>query len=102
MIEDLLSKRGFTLKNLHLLVELEESGSIAKVAKWNETRQGQYSRQLRELSECFGVPLTERPGRELKLSEHGRRLAKVVRAAFSGVGDFRSSWGDEQMVVSIG
>src|ERR1051325_1043787 len=100
MIQELLSRRGFTLKNLHLLLELEEAGSLVKVAKGNETRQGLYSRQLRELSECFGVALTERQGRELKLTEHGRRLARLVRETFLNMGNFQHSCGEEQLAVS--
>jgi DNA-binding transcriptional LysR family regulator len=83
-------------------LELEEAGSLVKVAKGNETRQGLYSRQLRELSECFGVALTERQGRELKLTEHGRRLVRLVRETFLSVGDFQHSCGEEQLAVSIG
>jgi DNA-binding transcriptional LysR family regulator len=102
MIQDLLSKRGFTLKNLDLLLELEEAGSLVKVAKGDETRQGQYSRQLKELSECFGVSLTERQGRELKLTEQGQQLVRLAREMFVGIGDFHASCLEKPMEVSIG
>lgn len=102
MFQHLFSKRGFTLNNFHLLLELEEGGSLVKAAKGDVVRQTLYSRQIKQLSEYFGVPLTERQGRELKLTEHGRRLARVAREMFLGVDDFRRSCLDQQLSVTIG
>src|SRR5262249_525439 len=102
MIRELLSRKGFTLKNLHLLLDLEDAGSLVKVAKGDETRQGQYSRQLKELSKCFGVALVERQGRVLKLTENGRCLSRLVREALSGLDDFQRTCAGEQLDVSIG
>lgn len=53
-------------------------------------RQSQYSRQLRELAEFFGVSLTQRRGKELKLSSEGERLATIARAHFQSLQDLRS------------
>jgi DNA-binding transcriptional LysR family regulator len=102
MIQELLSRKGFTLRNLHLLLELERAGSLVKVAKGDATRQGQYSRQLKELSQCFGVALAERQGRVLKLTESGRCLARLLRESFSSVDDFQRTCAGEQLDVSVG
>lgn len=102
MIRELLGKKGFTLRNLHLLLELEDAGSLVKVAKGDATRQGQYSRQLKELSKCFGVSLVERQGRVLKLTENGRSLARLVSEALCSVDDFQRTCAGEQLEVSVG
>jgi DNA-binding transcriptional LysR family regulator len=102
MIQELLGKKGFTLRNLHLLLQLEDAGSLVKVAKGDATRQGQYSRQLKELSKCFGVSLAERQGRVLKLTENGRSLARLVREALCSVDDFQRTRAGEQLDVSVG
>ena len=90
------------MKNLHLLIELEESGSLVKAAKGDAVRQTQYSRQIRQLSECFGVALVERQGRELKLTDRGRQLARLVREMFMGIEDFQRSGVNQSLEVSIG
>src|SRR5262245_32488266 len=101
MIDELFSKRGFTLRNLQLLRDLEDAGSLVKVDD-NETRQGQYSRQLKEMSEALGIVLTERQGRELKLTPQGKRLARLAREMFLGIEEFQASCLDKPMEVSIG
>jgi DNA-binding transcriptional LysR family regulator len=102
MIKELLGKKGFTLRNLHLLLELEDAGSLVKVAQGDTIRQGQYSRQLKELSKSFGVSLTEREGRVLKLTENGRSLARLMREALCRVDDFQRTCAGEQLDVSVG
>src|SRR3954468_19075764 len=102
MYENLLSRRGLSFDRLNVLLELENAGSLAKAAKGNEVRQTQYSRQIKELSEHFGVALAERQGRELKLTEHGRRLARLTRETFTGLDDFQQACLEEQLPVSIG
>lgn len=101
MIQELFSRKGFTIKNLHLLLQLEQAGSLVKVAKGDATRQGQYSRQIKELSECFGVALAERQGRVLKLTENGRCLAGLMRETLTGIDDFQRTCSDKPLDVSI-
>lgn len=102
LFQHLFSKRGFTLNNLHLVLELEEAGSLVKAANGNQTRQTLYSRQIKQLNEYFGVALAARQGRELKLTEQGRCLARLVREMFTSIDAFQSTCVDRQLTVSIG
>jgi DNA-binding transcriptional LysR family regulator len=102
MFQHLFARSGLSLERLNVLLELEEAGSLVKAAKGDEVRQTQYSRQIKQLSGYFEVALADRQGRELKLTEHGRRLARLVREAFQGVDDFQRSCVDKQLLVSIG
>jgi DNA-binding transcriptional LysR family regulator len=102
MFDRLFTKRGLSLERLNVLLELEEAGSLVRAAKGHEVRQTQYSKQIKQLSEYFGVPLAERRGRELKVTEHGRRLARLVREMFAGVDDFQRACEEKQLPVSIG
>jgi DNA-binding transcriptional LysR family regulator len=102
MFKHLLAKRGLSLDRLHVLLELDASGSLAKAASGDEVRQSQYSKQLRLLSEYFGVALTERNGRELRLTEAGHRLLLLARAAFNGLDDFQKDCDGQPLTLTIG
>ncbi|MGC4081667.1 MAG: LysR family transcriptional regulator [Vicinamibacterales bacterium] len=90
MFEELFADRGLSLDRLRALLEVQQAGSIAQAAPGDPGRQSQYSRQLRELSEFFGASLTQRRGKELKLSADGERLAGIARAHFQSLHDLRS------------
>ncbi len=89
MFEDLFANRGLSFDRLRALLEVQEAGSIAQAAPGDPVRQSQYSRQLRELAEFFNVSLTQRRGKELKLSPEGERLAGITRAHFQSLHDLR-------------
>ena len=90
MFEKLFSDRGLSLDRLRALVEIHNAGGIAKAAPGDPIRQSQYSRQLRELSEFFGVEVARRQGRQLKLTHQGAHLAELVRTQFISLQDFRA------------
>jgi DNA-binding transcriptional LysR family regulator len=102
MSENLLSRRGLSLDRLQTLLELERKGSLAKAAPGDPTRQTLYSRQLKQLSESFGVSLVQRQGRELKLTAAGRRLARIARESFGSLADFRRDCEQQPLTVTIG
>lgn len=89
MFEELFANRGLSLDRLRALLEVQQAGSIAQAAPGDPVRQSQYSRQLRELAEFFGTTLTQRRGKELKLSAEGERLAGIARAHFQSLHDLR-------------
>jgi len=90
MYESLFDDRGLSLDRLRALLEVRDAGSIAEAAPGDPVRQSQYSRQLRELSEFFGVKLGRRQGKLLKLTDEGTRLSEVVREQLRSLQDFRS------------
>ena len=90
MFEDLFAERGLSLDRLKVLLEVHEAGGIAQAAPGDSVRQSQYSRQLRELAEFFGVALTRRQGKQLKLTSEGVRLADLAREHFRALQDLRA------------
>lgn len=102
MFEALFSERGLSLDRLKVLIEVRDAGSIAAAAPGDPVRQSQYSRQLRELAEYFGSEVTERRGRQLKLTDKGERLAELAREHLRALDEFRAECRGETAVFSIG
>lgn len=89
MFEELFQKRGLSFDRLRTFLAIAEAdGSIAKAAGDNLVRQSQFSRQLRELEEFFGVELAARRGKSLSLTPAGKSLAARIRAQFEDFDDF--------------
>lgn len=89
MFAQLFSEHGLSLDRLRTLQEVAEAGSIAAAARGDATRQSQYSRQLKELEQFFGITLTRRQGRVLTLTPAGQELLQVVNASFRALEDFK-------------
>jgi DNA-binding transcriptional LysR family regulator len=90
MFNSLFDDTGLSLDRLRALLEVRDAGSIAEAAPGDPIRQSQYSRQLRELSDFFGVKLGRRQGKLLKLTDEGLRLAELAREHLRSLQDFRS------------
>ena len=102
MFEKLFAKRGLSLDRLRVFLEVADAGGIAKAVGADPVRQSQYSRQIKELAEHFGLELIQRRGKTLKLTSAGERLARVIREAFLGLNDFASDCSSEPVQFSIG
>jgi DNA-binding transcriptional LysR family regulator len=102
MYETLFSRNGLSLDRLRVLVDVADAGGISRAVGDDATRQSQYSRQLKELGQAFGVELTCRKGRSLKLTPEGERLAALTRQAFAGLVDFSASVGKSPAVYRFG
>ena len=90
MFEDLFSNEGLSLERLHTLLKFSEAGSLIQAAKRDLGKQSRLSHHLRELSEYFGVELTERDGKSIKLTEAGKSLVQIARENFLALQAFRS------------
>jgi DNA-binding transcriptional LysR family regulator len=101
MFEKLFSDRGLSFDRLRALVEIHDAGGIAQAAPGDPVRQSQYSRQLRELSEFFGVEVARRQGRQLRLSPQGVQLAELARTHFLSLQDFRAGCRAESVDYTI-
>ncbi len=95
MFDDLFSKRGLSLERLHTLVKLSEAGSLIQAAKSDSGKQSRLSHHLRELSEFFGVELTERSGKSVRLTAAGQSLVQMAREQFLALQAFRAAAGQE-------
>jgi DNA-binding transcriptional LysR family regulator len=102
MFDELFSERGLSLERLRSFLEVAEAGGIARAAKDDLVRQSQFSRQISELEQFFGVALTERRGKHLALNAHGRKLAAVVREQLAGLHDFRCECRDQPVRYTLG
>lgn len=74
MYDQLFSKRGLSLERLKSLCEIAQAGGMSKAAGDQATKQSQYSRQLKELEDYFGVELFQRKGKVLVITDAGERL----------------------------
>lgn len=102
MFEQLSSRRGLSFDRLRALVDLAREGSITKAAGGDPIRQSQYSRQIKELEQYFGVELTQRHGKGVALTEAGKRLAQIARETFHSLDDFQAANQDRQVRVTVG
>ncbi len=102
MYDELFEKRGLSLDRLRALVEVADAGGIANAIGDDPVRQSQYSRQLKELDQFFGVELTCRKGRSLTLTPAGQSLAVVVRETFATLCDVRNKFVGAPVSVTVG
>lgn len=88
MFDQLFSRRGFSFDRLKALIEVYDSGSIAKATGGDPVRASLQSRQLRELAEYFGTELTVRDGSKLRLTREGIQLANLARDFLNQIAEF--------------
>lgn len=91
MFENLFAERGFSMDRLKSLIEVAQAGSISNAVKGDPVRQSQYSRQIKELEEFFGIRLTRKKGKVLILSSAGQELVKLACEYFSTLEEFRAT-----------
>jgi DNA-binding transcriptional LysR family regulator len=100
--EQLFDVSGLSLDRMRSFLKVAEAGNLSMAALGDQTKQSQYSRQIKELESFFGVALTRRVGRRIEITEEGRRLAMVVRRQFSELDTFREAMAGRCVRVSIG
>jgi DNA-binding transcriptional LysR family regulator len=102
MFEELLSRRGISFDRLRTLVDVAEAGSMAKAAEGDSNPQSQFSRQLKELEAFFETELTQRQGKNLKLTAEGLRLAEIARETLHSLNDFDAEIHARPITVTVG
>jgi DNA-binding transcriptional LysR family regulator len=85
MFEKLFDRNGLSVERLHALVRLADEGSLIRAAGGDAGLQSRYSHSIKELSAYFGVTLTERTGKSIRLTEHGEELVRLVREHFENL-----------------
>ena len=97
MFERLFANSGLSLDRLRALVEVGAAGSIVGASRGDSVRQSQLSRQIKELEEFFQVRLSQRQGKNLRLTPNGKELARISRFFLLGLSNFhRGSLAGEQ------
>src|SRR2546422_8348440 len=102
MFEALFKNGGLSLERLRALVEVAGAGTIVRAAKGKAVRAGQYSRQIAELEQFFGIKLGERQGRRLVLNASGKDLACVGREVLVSLQSFQESGKRTTVTVTVG
>ena len=99
---EIITRGGISLDRLQTLVLLAEKGSLAVAAGQDPVRQSQFSRQISELSRCFGCKLTAQRGRTLALTPDGHRLANLAREHLQALDRFASDVAGKELTARIG
>lgn len=88
---DSLYGTGFSLERVISFCEVAKAGSIAKAAAGNESRQSQYSKQIKDLESFFGVELLHKNRRSKNsglLTPHGEQLRQIAQESLGAFEDF--------------
>jgi DNA-binding transcriptional LysR family regulator len=85
---------GFDVTLLPVLRELDERGSVTAVAAATHRTPSAVSQQLQTLQRQVGVPLVERVGRGVRLTEHGQVLAGLAGVVATAVATVDAAWQD--------
>lgn len=88
MFEKLFERGGLSLERLHALVLLSDEGSLIRAARGDAGLQSRYSHYLKELSTYFGVEITERVGKTVRLTANGEALVRLAREHFENLLQF--------------
>ncbi|MBA3300685.1 MAG: LysR family transcriptional regulator [Thermoleophilaceae bacterium] len=75
--------KAFEIQRLRVLVEVARLGSVSKAAEALGLTQPTVSLHLKALNRTLGVPMVEREGRGIRLTEAGRLLEHHARRALS-------------------
>ncbi|HKO89346.1 MAG TPA: LysR family transcriptional regulator [Burkholderiales bacterium] len=78
-----MSAPPLELRQLRMLVALAETGSVSRAAQRVHLTQSAVSHQLRRLGERYGVPLLQRQGQGVRLTEAGLRLVELGKKVFA-------------------
>lgn len=87
MHESLFARGGLSLERLQTFCAIVHARGITAAAGDDPGRQGQFSRQLRELERFFGAELVERGRGELRPTAEGEQLLRIASTTLSGLED---------------
>src|SRR5665647_2395729 len=65
------------LRHLRTLTALHETGSVSRAAKRVHLTQSALSHQIKALQTHYGLPVIQRRGQSIELTEAGKRLASL-------------------------
>ena len=79
-------------EQLELIRDLADRGSVTAVARASDRTPSAVSQQLKALQRQAGMPLVERVGRGLRLTDAGRALAAGAGAVAAALADADAAW----------
>lgn len=100
--KSLFERGGLSLDRLRSFALIADAGGLSLAAGGDPARMSLFSKQVKELEGFFGVALTRRQGRKVKLTEAGERLAQLAHAHLSGLEDFQQTCKGVPQTLSLG
>ncbi len=97
-----LKLKGLSLDRLETLSQIVSQGSIAQASGGNPNRQSQFSRQVAELEDWFGLPLLDRSSVPNKPTAAALRISREVEAFMSNLDSVRENAADGRREVVFG
>jgi molybdate transport repressor ModE-like protein len=79
------------LHQLSLFVAVAETGSISAAARLRNISQPVLSLHVQNLEEYFGIPLLDRVGRGVQLTEAGKLLVQQIRTVLGSVQEMKDT-----------
>lgn len=101
-MDDLFTQGGLSLDRLKTFCLIAEAGGFTKAARGDVTKQPLFSRQLKELEAFFGVELVRRSGKNMALTDKGKRLYRLARDYFGALSDFKKVCASQPVKLQIG
>lgn len=83
---------GWQWNQLELIRELADRGSVTAVAAATHRTSSAVSQQLKAIQRQAGVPLVERAGRGLRLTDAGRALAASAGGVATALAEADAAW----------
>lgn len=83
---------GWEWSQLELIRELADRGSVTAVAEATHRTPSAVSQQLKAIQRQAGVPLVERVGRGLRLTDAGRALAASAGGVATALAEADAAW----------
>ena len=102
MTTRLFAKAGLSLERLRTFVAIVSAKGISNAAPDDPTRQSQFSRQLKELEECFGAELLVRGRGRFALTPAGSDLFQIVQSHFGAMQELADRCAGEMTELNVG
>ena len=100
--KSLFGKGGLSLDRLRNFALIADAGGLSLAAGGDPARMSLFSKQVKELEGFFGVALTLRQGRRVRLTQAGQELARLAHAHLSGLEDFQQTCKGVPQTLSVG
>lgn len=94
--------KGLTLDRLEVLRKLGESEGVLGAAEGSKSRQGLYSRQIRELEIACGIALVDRSNRKLRLNQKGEAVVQRYQRLLEEIGVQRKAKSEDAIRIGGG
>lgn len=101
MFKDLINQKGLSIDRLVTLCDISDKGNIKAATGTNAARQGQYSRQIKELEAFLDVELLDRNSRPSGVTEEGRELSDMSRNYLSAIENFINKCKNKQCKLTV-